>query len=267
MDTLFEVFGKFSQLFDGFWQWGTQPNVLPYIPTFLILVAGFAGMWFKPHWATIPHELGHAFVALILGKKLSGININRDSSGDTRTAEYRSRNPLVNFFMLPFRWVRNLLVSFAGYPAPFALAFALIYFWSKDQSRVAALMLLVMLIFTFLYSTNFYGFMLVLGGLLVMGISLWIETPLVREILIVFLAGGMLSGGVKGIIEAWKVWQQDGKISMERWMDPTFEPQHSDARALSRRTLIPQIVWLVVFSCVGLALTFFTLQHLVLAYS
>lgn len=246
--------------------WGTHPIVMPYIPTALLLIAGFALMWSQATWATIPHELGHAFVALILGKRLSGININRDSSGDTTTSEYQHRNLLVAFFMLPFRWVRNILVSFAGYPGPFLLAFGLIYFWSKDQSKIALAGVFIMLVFTFLYSTNMYGFLLVLGGLLVTGLSLWIGSPLLAELLVVFLSGGMLSGGVKGVYEAWKVYKQDSEISAEKWADPFYEPQHSDARVLSRKTLVPQIVWLLVFSGAGLFLTYLTIERLILGY-
>lgn len=257
----------FNQYLDRFWQWGTDPTIMPYALALLLVGAGFAGMWYKAQWATIPHELGHAFVALLLGKKLSGININRDSSGDTRTTEYRHHNFLVDFFLIPFRWVRNILVSFAGYPAPFALAFGLIYFWSKDQSKIGVLMLFVMLLFTFLYSTNLFGFMLVLGGLAATGLALWIDSPLLSEFLILFLAGGMLAGGVKGVIEAWQVYKQDSALTAENWADPHFEPQHSDARTLSRRTLIPQIIWLVAFSLVGVALFFLTLSRLALAYA
>lgn len=254
------------QLLNRFLQWGTEPSALPYIPALIVLALGFAGMWYKAQWATIPHELGHAFVALMLGKKLSGIDINRDSSGETRTTEYRHHNFLVDFILIPFRWVRNILVSFAGYPAPFALAFVLVYFWSKDQSKIAVVIMLVMLVFTFLYSTNIFGFLLVLGGLAITGFALWLDSPFMRELLVVFISGGMLAGGIKGVIEAWQVYKADSALSAENWADPYFEPQHSDARALSRRTLIPQIVWLVVFSLVGTALFFLTMSRLALAY-
>ena len=253
-------------LLDKFLAWGTEPNILPYIPALLIVALGFAGMWAKAHWATIPHELGHAFVALLLGKKLNGININRDSSGDTHTSEYVSKNPVTQLFTMPLRWVRNILVSFAGYPAPFALAWVMMFFLARDQSRLSLVILFVLLVFTFLYSTNWFGFFMVVGGLLITGLALWLESPLLREVLILFLGGGMISGGVKGIVEAWQVYVQDTKTSAERWFDPTFDPQHSDARALSRRTLIPQIVWLVVFSLLGVFMFAVTMAEFVTAY-
>lgn len=258
--------GFITDAWHSFWQWGTEANSLPYALSLLICVAGAALLWLRPHWATIPHELGHAFVALLLGKKISGININRDSSGDTRTLEYKPANPVTAFFTAPFRWLRGILVSFAGYPGPFVLGWGLIALWSTNHSKIAILLLVILLAFTFLYSTNLYGFVLILGGLALTGLALWIESPIMREIITLIIAGGMLSGGVKGVIEAWKVYDQDRKTSIEQWHDPTFEPQHSDARALSRRTLLPQIVWLVIFSGIGAFFVVWSLVEVASAY-
>lgn len=254
-------------MYEGFLAWGTAPIVLPYVLALLVLVAGGAVMWLKPQWATIPHELGHAFVALLLGRKLSGININQDSSGDTRTTEYRAANPLVRLVSMPFYWIRGILVSFAGYPAPFALGYALVFFWAHDYSRFGTLLLFVLLLFTFLYSTNLFGFLIISIGLIITGIAMWVETPIISELFILLIAGGMLSGGVRGVIEAWKVWHQDGILATnDRWNDTGHEVQHSDARALSQKTLIPQIIWLVVFSAVGVFLCGATLVSLAQAY-
>lgn len=260
------VIDYITKTWHSFLQWGTEANTLPYAVALLIAVAGGVVLWLKPHWATIPHELGHAFVALFLGKKISGININKDSSGDTRTLEYKSSNPVTAFFTAPFRWLRGLLVSFSGYPAPFALSLGLLYFWSNDQSKIAVILLVILLAFSFLYSTNFYGFFLVLGGLILTGLSLWIEYSLVREIFVLLIAGGMLSGGVKGVVEAWQVYSQDTKMSTEKWHDPDFQPQHSDARALSQKTLLPQVVWLTIFSGIGVFLVVYCLILIASAY-
>lgn len=261
------IVDRVTAAFDGFLAWGTAPIALPYILALLVLVAGGAGMWFKPQWATIPHELGHAFVALLLGRKLSGININQDSSGDTRTMEYRAANPLVRLISMPFYWIRGILVSFAGYPAPFVLGFVLVYLWSHDYTRFGALLMLVLLVFTFLYSTNLFGFLIITIGLIITGIAMWVETPIIRELYVLVIAGGMLSGGVRGTLEAWKVWQQDSaRASDDRWNDSGHEPQHSDARALSKKTLLPQVVWLVIFSAVGVFLSGATLVALAQAY-
>ena len=253
-------------VFDSFIAWGTAENALPYFLSLLVVVGGGVLMWARAQWATIPHELGHAFVALLLGRKLSGININKDSSGDTRTQEFKSTNPISNLVTAPFRWIRGILVSFAGYPAPYALGFALIYLWSHDYTRFASLLMFVLLVFTLLYSTNMFGFLLIITGLAITAIATWIDMPILRELFVLLIAGGMLSGGVKGTWEAWQVWRQDGKTSAERWGDPFFEPQHSDARALSQKTLIPQVVWLVIFSAVGIFGVMVSLVVLAQAY-
>lgn len=252
---------------DSFLAWGTEETVIPYAISLLIVGIGFGLMWWKSHWATIPHELGHAFMALLLGKKLAGININRDTSGETQTTEYKSMNPLKNLITAPFRWIRNLLVSFAGYPAPFLLAYGLLFFWARDQSKIAVLILTILLVFTFLYSTNLFGFLLIVGGLIITGLALWMNSAFIAEAFILLIAGGMIAGGIKGVIEAWKVYQSDMKFKEENVNDPNFEPQHSDARALSKRTLLPQIVWLIAFSLVGAVLTFLSVTKLLESFS
>lgn len=239
------VIGTLARWSDSFMMWGHTDAAVPFPVALLIVALGCAVMWWQAHWATIPHELGHAFMALVLGKKLSGISLNRDTSGETETSEAVSRNPLI----APFRWLRGILVSFSGYPAPLLYATLMLFFWGREQSRLSVLLTVALLAFTFLYITNLFGFLLVLGGLIVTGGVLWADTSWGLETLTLFLGGGMLAGGIKGVLEAWNVWKQDS--------DPenTAEPQHSDARALSRKTLIPQVVWLCVFSGVALILT------------
>lgn len=249
-------------------EWGSHELVLPYVVALLLFVLGAIGIWFKSHWATIPHELGHAFVALILGKKIGGININQDTSGDTRTLEYKPANPAVALLTSPFRWLRGILVSFAGYPAPFLLSFVLVYLWSHELTRLALMFVLFLLVFTLFYSTNLFGFGMVALGIAITGILIWLlDYPWVHEVFIVLLAGGMASGGVRGTWEAWRVYHQDRQTSKERWDDPEFEPQHSDARALTKVTLLPQAIWLSIFTLVGTGISLWTLVELASAYS
>lgn len=248
-------------------EWGSHDLVLPYVVALLLFALGAVGIWLKPHWATIPHELGHAFVALLLGKKISGININQDTSGDTRTTEYKSANPAVALLTSPFRWIRGIFVSFAGYPAPFLLSLVLVYLWSHDLTRLALMFVFFLLIFTLFYSRNLFGFGMIVLGIAIVSILIWLlDYPWVHEVFIVLLAGGMMSGGVRGVWEAWRVYDQDRKMSKENWDDPTFEPQHSDARALTKVTLLPQIIWLSVFTLVGTGISLWTLVELASAY-
>lgn len=251
---------------ERFLAWGTTDLALPYLAALGVAVAGFALMWVKAHWATIPHELGHAFVALALGKRLSGIDIRRDTSGETRTYEARPRSLVLDLLYLPFRWIRNLLVSLAGYPAPFALAYALAWFLGDDRAKIGLVLLAVLLGFTLLHIRNGFGFMIVALGLTIIGGALYLGSSLVAEVMITALVGGMLAGGIKGLGEAWKVYNQDRLTSAERWKDPLFEPQHSDARALARRTFIPQLVWLVTFTLIGIVLFFLTAAEFISAY-
>lgn len=257
-----------QEIFENFVEWGTHPLILPYVVSILIFIAGAIALWFKTQWATIPHELGHAIVAILLGKKLTAININQDSSGDTRTTEFKPRNGLLSFITAPFRWIRGILVSFAGYPAPFALSLLMTWLWGQDMAKIALLVVFVLLAFTLIHSRNLFGFLMIILGMAITGVIIWLATyPIIHEITVLALAGGMASGGVAGVIEAWKVYNQDRRTSNERWDDPGFEPQHSDARQLSRVTLLPQVVWLSIFSLVGAAGLLWTLIELASAYT
>src|SRR5699024_1958380 len=114
--------------------------------------------------ATITHEGGHALVALLTGRRLTGIRLNRDTSGVTLS---RGRP----------RGAGMVVTLLAGYPAPAltGLAAALLLGTGRAAGMLwlAVLLLGVML----LVMRNLYGIVVVLGlGALVAVLS-WTLPP------------------------------------------------------------------------------------------
>lgn len=241
-----------SSLWDRFLLWGADTAHVQGVWVIIACFLGGLAINAKPQWATIPHELGHAFTALLLGKRLLSINIRRDSSGDAITSEKMPATLMGRLVTFPFRWLRGILVSSAGYLGPFLYAWGMSFLWFYGYSRFAVLLTLILLCFTLLYIRNSFGLFLVLFGVVVLGIICFVNNSMVNQLFSVFLVGGMVAGGVRGVVEAWLVYRQDIGASVRLGR----EAQHSDARALAHKTFIPQVVWLTFFSLSGLFLSY-----------
>lgn len=101
------------------------------------LAAVLAAVWIRPLWAlarlgvTLAHELGHAIVGLLLGRRFVGFVLRGDMSGHAVT-QGRSRG------------VGRVLTTWAGYPAPALLALGMI--WGSRAGFAAALLGALLLI-------------------------------------------------------------------------------------------------------------------------
>ncbi|WP_086820794.1 M50 family metallopeptidase [Allokutzneria sp. NRRL B-24872] len=175
---------------------------------------------------TIVHEAGHALIAVLVGRRLSGIRLHSDTSGVT-VSRGRPTGPGMVF------------TSLAGYIAPslVGLGFAALL----GSSRITLLLwvctavLLLMLIMV----RNAYGalVLLVTGGALV-SVSL-LTTSGVQAAFAYLITWFLLLGGVRPVSELQR------KRSRGRARD-------SDADQLARLTSTPAITWVLVFFVVTL---------------
>lgn len=237
---------------ESFGSWGNRPLVLPWYAALIVGALGASAIWAKSQWATIVHELGHALTGVVLGMRVSDISLNQDSSGLT-TSTYRIPTTVFGRVVsAPFRWLRNIAVSFAGYPAPFAYAALMMWAWSQNWSRFVLLATLSALIFTLLHASNWFGRSMLAFGIFVVGVTIFIEVPWAYEVVCLFVAGGLIGGGIRSLISL--------TLATVRHQ----AQDHSDAYDLSRLTFIPAVIWLALFYVASAffaylcALTFYT---------
>jgi hypothetical protein len=133
----------------------------------LALVLAFGATGWRPLWrwtrtvVTIAHEGGHALVAVLAGRGLTGIRLHPDTSGVTVSTGARRGPGLVMTFL-------------AGYPAPSLLGLAGALFVSNGHARVMLWIGVGLLAITLVLVRNGYGVLAVLAtGVLVGYVAGW----------------------------------------------------------------------------------------------
>ena len=173
--------------------------------------------------ATITHEGGHALVALLTGRRLTGIKLNRDTSGVTLS---RGRPGGAGM-------IATLL---AGYPAPALTGLAAALLLGSGRA-VGMLWLAVLLLGAMLLlMRNLYGIVVVLGlGAVVVALT-WT------------------------LPEVWLSWIGYGVCWLLLWSAPrpvielARHPERgSDVDQLARLTRVPRILWLTFFVLLTMA--------------
>lgn len=211
---------------------GAQPDP-PGLLVLLTALAGLLAVAFRPVWrvarnaVTIAHEGGHAFFALITGRRLRGIRLEFDTSGLTLS----SGKP-TGFGML--------LTLLGGYIAPSLVG--VLGAWLLGSNRItlllwlAVLLLLVMLI----NIRNLFGVLSILiTGAVVVIISLY-ASPHVQSVFAYAGVWFLLFGGVRPVFELQSL-RNRGRLP------------GSDADQLAGVTHVPAIFWVGVFLIVNLA--------------
>lgn len=198
-------------------------------------VVGLAAVLLGPPWrvarnvVTIAHEGGHAIVALLSGRQLTGIRLHSDTSGVTV-----SRGKPTGIGMI--------LTVFAGYVAPTVIGLLGILMLMSDRITALLWLSIVVLAAMLLMIRNFYGVLsVVLTGALVFGIS-WFTPEDVQAAFAYLFIWFLLFAGVRPVIE----------LQSQRMRNPS---PHSDADQLARLTGLPGTFWVMVFLLVNVAVT------------
>ena len=198
-------------------------------------VVALATVLISPPWrvarnvVTIAHEGGHALVALLSGRQLTGIRLHSDTSGVTV-----SRGKPTGIGMI--------LTVFAGYVAPTVIG--LLGIIMLMSGRVTALLWLsiVVLAAMLLMIRNFYGVIsIVVTGAVVFGVS-WFTPHEVQAAFAYLFIWFLLFAGIRPVIE----------LQSQRMRQPS---PHSDADQLARLTGLPGTFWVMVFLLVNGAVT------------
>ncbi|WP_245840632.1 M50 family metallopeptidase [Propionicimonas paludicola] len=163
--------------------------------------------------ATISHEAGHALVARLCGRRLSGIRVHSDTSGLTVTRG-RPGGPGM---------VATLL---AGYAAPGLVGLGLAWLVSIGHAAAALWLTVLGLAAVLVWTRNLYGLFVV--ALLGAGIAAasWYAQPLLLGVLASLLAWLLLWSGPRPVIEL-----------------IGHRGAGSDAAQLAAITRVPGLVW------------------------
>ncbi len=198
-------------------------------------VVALATVLLGPPWrvarnvVTIVHEGGHALLALLSGRQLTGIRLHSDTSGVTV-----SRGKPTGIGMI--------LTVFAGYIAPSVVG--LLGILMLMSGRITALLWLsiVFLAAMLVMIRNFYGVLsIVLTGAVVFGVS-WFTPHEVQAAFAYLFIWFLLFAGVRPVLE----------LQSQRMRNPS--PQ-SDADQMARLTGLPGTFWVMVFLLVNAAVT------------
>ena len=173
---------------------------------------------------TIAHEGGHALVAVLAGRGLTGIRLHADTSGLTVSTGARRGPGLV-------------LTLLGGYPAPSLLGLGGAALVAADRAALLLWIVLGLLVATLVQIRNVFGVLaVVVTGALVAAVSVWGE-PRLRAGFAAALVWFLLFGGLRAVREL-----QWGRRRGRRWAGGT-----SDADALAALTPLPGGMWAGLF--------------------
>ncbi len=201
-----------------------RPEVLA-AAVLALVVVGWTTSWRVARGVvTIAHEGGHALVAVLAGRGLSGIRLHADTSGVTTSTGRAGGLGLVLTFL-------------AGYPAPAVLGLIGAVFVATDRAAASLWLVVVLLVATLLQVRNAYGALLVLvtGG--VVGAVAWWGDAALRGAFAAALSWFLLFGALRSVREL----QRGRRRGVSRL------GEESDADALARLTGVPGGMWAAVF--------------------
>ncbi len=179
------------------------------------------------HVVTLVHEAGHAVVAVLTGRRLSGIRLHRDTSGLT-TSVGRPRGPGM------------VATALAGYVAPSALGLGLAWLVATDRVPAALYAGLGVLAVMLVFIRNWFGLLVVLASTAGVALLVWRSDAEVQEAAALVFTWLLLVGGLRTTVELWSTRRRS-------------RSRTSDADVLARLTRVPAPLWNALFVLVALA--------------
>ena len=227
---------------------GTQPAP----PDWVVAVSGVVALiavvngWFwhlSRNAITIAHEGGHALVSLLAGRRLQGIRLHSDTSGETRSRGRPDGPGLV-------------LTTMAGYVTPPLLGAGAACLLAAHHVVLLLWLLLVLLAATLLVIRNAYGALAVLVTAAAVVAVTWLATARVQAGFGYAAAWFLLLGGVRPVVELQRSRGRARRYHRAagpgRVMWQGRGPQ-SDADQLAGLTRVPGGVWVGLFLLVAFA--------------
>jgi hypothetical protein len=172
---------------------------------------------------TIAHEGGHALVAVVAGRGLTGIRLHPDTSGLTVSTGARRGPGLVFTFL-------------GGYPAPSLLGVGGAVLVAADRAELLLWIALALLVVTLFFIRNLYGAVAVVAtGALIGAVAVWGQ-PRLLDGFAAALCWFLLFGGLRAVREL-----QRGRRRRRG------RPGESDVDMLAQLTPVPGGMWAAIF--------------------
>ena len=188
----------------------------------LLSIPRVTWQWFGL-FATLVHELGHAFAAILSGRVVHGIRIRRNHSGDAMSS---GRGAL-----------GTVLSGIFGYPAPAIVGAALVWSVFNGFTSLALVVGGLVLVLTVLVIRNLFGVLVVVVSAAIAAALWFYASPEVQGYALLALGVALLVGAVRGLATVVGVHtSRRGQL------------QTSDAYLLYKRTGVPSPVWLLIFA-------------------
>ncbi|MFC0434487.1 M50 family metallopeptidase [Kutzneria buriramensis] len=202
----------------------------------LVLIAGAVALLAVLPWrvwritrnvVTIAHEGGHALVAVLTGRRLTGIQLHSDTSGLTLT-KGRPRGPGM------------VLTAAAGYVTPSLLGLGVAALLGAGKITLLLWVTIVLLAAMLVMIRNAFGVLsvLVTGGI-VFAVS-WYAPSNIQAVFGYVFAWFLLLGGVRPVFE----------LQRKRWRGRAPD---SDADQLAKITGVAGGLWVTLFALVSIA--------------
>jgi hypothetical protein len=176
-------------------------------------------------FTTLVHELGHAFVGALFGRRVTGITVHANHGGSARSLGRGGLGSVVS--------------GFFGYPAPAVVGAVLLWCVFMGYTAPAFAAGTLVTILTLIFIRNWFGALAVVVSA---GISalLWIYgTSAVQSYALLIIGVALLIGSVRAFFSVVSVHtRRRGSLAS------------SDAYLLAQRTRIPSAVWLFGFALV-----------------
>jgi hypothetical protein len=182
---------------------------------------------------TIAHEGGHAAASLLSGRRLDGIRLHADTSGETLSRGRRSGPGIV-------------VTAFAGYVTPPLLGAGAAALLATHRVTLLLSLFLLLLAGTLLMVRNWYGMLAVLlTGSALFAVS-WLAGPALRAGFAYGVVWFLLFGGLRPVAELARMRTRGGRRPPGRAGTGV-----SDADQLAVLTRIPRGLWVTLFALVA----------------
>jgi Peptidase M50B-like len=184
----------------------------------LLTVAWSAAWRWTRIVVTIAHEGGHALVAMVAGRGLTGIRLHADTSGLTVSTGARRGPGLVFTFL-------------GGYPAPSLLGIGGALLVAADRTALMLWIAIALLVATLVHVRNAYGVFVVLATGALVGAVAWWGQPRLQDGFAAALCWFLLFGGLRAVHELQRSRRRGA----------------SDADMLASLTWMPRGMWVLLF--------------------
>ena len=213
-----------------------QPPPAPIVVALAAVIAGALvvprAIWpYTRMLVTITHEGAHGVAALLTGRRLQGIRLHSDTSGLTVSSGRPSGTGMV-------------IMLLAGYLGPAMVGLGAVGLLIVGHSLALLWLFVILLALLLVQIRNFYGFVLVVGGAVVLILVSWYLPATLQSGLAYVLTWTLLLAAPKPVIELIRQ-RRGGRVP------------HSDADQLATLTRVPASVWacgFLVVNCLGLLL-------------